>query len=77
MAGHFKGRIDVFEIWNEPQNFGVRQYIPVPSPDKDPGHAPWVAQFVSHTHKAAAAIRAAQPDATVAVTGEDLWVFLK
>jgi len=77
MAGHFKGRVDVFEIWNEPQNFGFRKYIPVPSPDKDPGHAPWVARFVSHTRKAAAAIRAAQPDATVAVTGEDLWVFLK
>ena len=77
MAGHFRGRIDVFEIWNEPQNFGFRKHIPDPSPDKDPGHAPWVAKFVALTHAVVPAIRAAQPNATVAVTGEDLWVFLK
>ena len=66
-AAHFNGRVDRFEIWNEPQYFGfAKQY----AKENDNAIA-WVKPFVSFTHKADEAIHAANPDAVVNVAVED------
>ena len=66
-AAHFKGRVDRFEIWNEPQCIGfAKQHA-----KESDGPIAWVRPFVSFTHKADEAIHAANPDAVVNVAAED------
>jgi len=73
MATHFQGRVSDFEIWNEPANFlfqkqyGGERY----------GNAPWIGKFVELSLKAGAAIRDAQPEASVVLCAEDVWPTLK
>ncbi len=69
MAEIFKGKIDIFEIWNEPANFGFQKRY---GGDRW-GNAPWLDQFVSFTRLADEAIRRVQPGATVVVASEDVW----
>ena len=66
MARRYGTRVKTWEIWNEPQHFGFRKRY-------GPSNDVWVAKFVELTRKADDAIRAAQPDANVAVTSEDEW----
>jgi hypothetical protein len=72
MARHFEGRINRFEIWNEPHNFQFMEHYGGPAW----GPAKWVAPFVELTQKASAAIKAARPDATVITCSEDVWAAL-
>ena len=66
-AAHFRGRVDRFEIWNEPQYFGfAKQYA-----KGNDNAIVWVKPFVSFTHQADEAIHAANPDAVVNVAVED------
>ena len=67
-AEHFKGRIDRYEIWNEPQNFAFKKAY-WKKGDSDQG---WVEKFIAFTHAADDAIRRVDPDAIVGVTGEDV-----
>lgn len=72
LADCFKGRVDRFEIFNEPQNFMFRKLYGV---KYDSGVA-WVKKFVELANMADDAIRKVNPDAIVAVTGEDVEYFL-
>ena len=85
-AWHVKAlgeRCDLYEIWNEPHNFGFyREYQKRYGYGKDRDmrgdpSLPWIPHFVELSKKAAAAIRAANPKADVAVCAEDCWVLLK
>lgn len=67
MAGRFGRRVRAFEIWNEPQNFQFRKQY-----GGDGTNAVWVSKFVELTRKADDAIRAVCPEASVAVTAEDV-----
>ena len=67
IARRLKGRIGTFEIWNEPQNFGFSKRYHV----EGASEFDWVDKFVELTHLADDAIRAADPNATVAVAAED------
>jgi hypothetical protein len=73
MAEHFRGRVTNFEIWNEPANFAFRQHYG----GQRYGDAPWIAKFVELSLAAGAAIRAVQPEASIAVCAEDYWPTLK
>ncbi|MDD4537482.1 MAG: sugar-binding protein [Lentisphaeria bacterium] len=73
MAGHFRGRVNSFEIWNEPANFAFRKYYG----GQRHGEAPWIGKFVELSLAAGAAIREVQPEATIAVCAEDYWPTLK
>lgn len=67
IAKRYAGRVDRFEIWNEPHNFQVRsQYH-----QKGQSELVWVRKFIDLTQKADDAIRAVRPDAVVAVAAED------
>ena len=72
-AEHFKGRIDRYEIWNEPQNFTFKK-VYWQKGESDEG---WVEKFVEFTHAADDAIRRVNPHAVVGVTGEDVRHLLK
>jgi hypothetical protein len=69
MARHYQGRVNDFEIWNEPGNF----FFPQQYPGQRDGKPAWVPRFVELTKKAGAAIRAARPDATIVLCAEDGW----
>ena len=70
---HFKGRIDRYEIWNEPQNFTFKKvYWQKGESDEE-----WIGKFVEFTHAADDAIRMVNPHAVVGVTGEDVRHLLK
>lgn len=73
MAEHFQGRVDTFEIWNEPANFWFQKQYG----GQRWGDAPWLGKFVELSLAAGAAIRQVQPKATVAVCAEDCWPTLK
>jgi hypothetical protein len=66
MASHFKGRVDVWEIWNEPQNFGFKGQYGGEWNGKS--NSPWVEKFSILVEKAVQAIRSANPSATI-ITG--------
>ncbi len=68
MAGHFKGRITTFEIWNEPHNvFFMKHY----------GDSLWIGKFVELSRMGAEAIHEADPEVNVALTAEDCPPFLE
>lgn len=67
MASHFKGRIDVWEIWNEPNNFEFKSRYGGEWNGKD--NSPWVEKFAILVEKAARAIRSANPAATIITSG--------
>jgi len=67
MASHFKGRVDVWEIWNEPQNFGFKAQYGGEWNGKN--NSPWVEKFSILVEKAARAIRSANPSATIITSG--------
>lgn len=69
MAEHFRGRVDTFEIWNEPANFAFRKQYG----GQRFGDAPWIGKFVELSLAAGAAIRDVQPAASIAVCAEDYW----
>ena len=69
MAEHYRGRVNDFEIWNEPANFLFRQQYP----GQRDGKPAWVPPFVELTQKAGAALRAARPDANIVLCAEDSW----
>ena len=73
MAATLKGRVDVFEIWNEPHNFEFKKYYDAKFPDDKDA---WLDAFTSFTRAAVAAVRAEQPQATVVVAAEDVWHYL-
>ena len=73
MAGHFRGRVNSFEIWNEPANFAFRKHYG----GQRYGEAPWIGKFVELSLAAGAAIREVQPEAIIAVCAEDYWPTLK
>ena len=68
LAGHFKGRVGCYEIWNEPQNTGFKKAY-WKKGDSDQG---WIEKFIAFTHATDDAIRRVDSDAIVSVTGEDL-----
>ena len=72
LAKRYLGKVDWYEIWNEPQNFSFAPYYKKPY---DSGMC-WVTNFVTLCHKADAAIRAVNPKANVALSGEDVEYFL-
>jgi hypothetical protein len=73
MAQHYREQVNDFEIWNEPGNFCFgKQY-----PGQQDGKPAWVPPFVEMTQKAAAAIRAAKPDANIILCAEDCWSHLQ
>jgi hypothetical protein len=67
MVSHFKGRIDVWEIWNEPNNFAFKGQYGGEWNGKD--NSPWVEKFSILVEKAARAIRSANPSATIITSG--------
>jgi hypothetical protein len=69
MARHYQGRVNDFEIWNEPGNACFSQQYP----GQRDGKPAWVPRFVELTKKAGAAIRVARPDATIVLCAEDGW----
>lgn len=73
MADYFRGRVDTFEIWNEPANFAFRKQYG----GQRHGDAPWIGKFVELSLAAGAAIREVQSEATIAVCAEDYWPTLK
>jgi len=73
MATHFQGRVHDFEIWNEPANFMFQKQYG----GERFGNAPWIGKFVELSLAAGAAIRQAQPEATVVICAEDCWPTLK
>ncbi|MGI5924757.1 MAG: sugar-binding protein [Lentisphaeria bacterium] len=73
MADYFRGRVDTFEIWNEPANFAFRKQYG----GQRHGDAPWIGKFVELSLAAGAAIREVQPEASIAVCAEDYWPTLK
>jgi hypothetical protein len=72
LAKRYLGRVEWYEIWNEPQNFSFAPYYKKPY---DSGVC-WVTNFVTLCHKADAAIRAVDPKANVALSGEDVEFYL-
>lgn len=67
-ARHYRGRVDRFEIWNEPQNFCFKKRYGKEREDD----SAWLGKFIELTHLADEAIRMENPDAVVGVTGEDM-----
>ena len=67
-AEHFKGRINRYEIWNEPHNFHFKRWVYWKEGDSNQG---WIEKFIAFTHAADDAIRRVDPDAVVGVTSED------
>lgn len=74
MAQSFKGKVNTFEIWNEPHNFGFKKLYGGPSYGPN---ATWLSKFVEFTKVADKYIRTVQPDAHIGVTAEDIWLSLK
>ena len=70
-ARKFKGRAKHYEIWNEPQNTPWRKVYPNDERDAN-SNLVWVVKFAELCRKSAAAIHAEDPEATVALTGEDV-----
>ncbi len=68
VAGSLKGRVRLYEVWNEPQNFTFRQEFSPPGGDD----RLWVEAFTRFSRGVTAALRKANPDAYVAVCSEDL-----
>ncbi len=67
MAAHFRGRIDVWEIWNEPQNMWFRaQYG---GQWNGAGESPWVEKFAEMVEKASKAVREGNPEAVIISSG--------
>jgi hypothetical protein len=60
--------VAAFQIWNEPANFDVRHLYGGSWNGRD--DAPWVSKFADLTGQAAAAIRTADPHATIIVSLE-------
>jgi hypothetical protein len=73
LAEHYKGRVDHFEIWNEPANTIFRQQYGW----DNTGRGPWVMKFVEFTNKAVKAMKSVRPDATVLVAAEDVFFRLQ
>ncbi len=63
MASHFKGRVDIWEIWNEPNNFEFKARYGGEWNGKN--DSPWIDKFAILVEKAARAIRKANPQATI------------
>ena len=61
------GRVDRFEIWNEPGNFYFKQRY---GGDRG-GKSPWVRKFVEFTRTVDDHLHAARPDALISVCSED------
>lgn len=59
--------VDRVEIWNEPQNFWLRQHYGGDYDDKG-----WVPKYVAFTHTVRDAIKAVAPQMTVSVAAEDI-----
>jgi hypothetical protein len=66
MASHFKGRVDVWEIWNEPNNFEFKGRYGGEWNGRN--NSPWIEKFSILVEKATKAIRSANPSATI-ITG--------
>ena len=62
-AGRYKGIVERYEVWNEPQNF----WFP-----KAYGNEQWLDKFIELTSTAKSAIRKANPSASVGVAAEDV-----
>ena len=67
MGTALKGRVDRFEIWNEPGNFHFRRIYG----GSRFGDSPWVRAFVAFTRRADDALHAVRPDALISVCAED------
>lgn len=63
VAKELAGEVEVFEILNEPANFGFSKYYG--GKWNGTGDSPWVAKYVTLMNKAADAIKAANPKAKV------------
>jgi hypothetical protein len=64
MVGALRGRrILAYELWNEPTNFAI--YRKLQGDWSGRGHAPWLERYAALVGRAAAAIRAADPGATI------------
>lgn len=70
-ARHWKGRAKHYEIFNEPQNSPWREVYPRHGRDSN-SNLIWIVKFAEFCRKASDALHAADPGATVAVTGEDV-----
>ena len=68
LAGHFKGKVKVWEIWNEPQNFAIRPAYGGSWNAKEGTETPWLRNFTDLVISAAKAIRQADPEAVI-ITG--------
>lgn len=75
-ARHWKGRAKHYEIFNEPHH---TPFVDLYTKDGRNANSnlQWIVKFTEFSRKAAEAIHAADPQATVAVTGEDWQPFIE
>jgi len=64
-AKHFKGKVKVWEIWNEPSVFEIRKAYGGSWNAKEGAETPWLQKYTDLIIAAAKAIRKVDPDATI------------
>jgi len=65
MAKTFKGRVKVWEMWNEPTTFDIRRAFGGSWNAKEGKDTVWLQRFVDITEVAVKAIRSVDPDVTI------------
>ncbi len=65
LAKHYRGRVKVWQIINEPANFGIRQAYGGSWNAKEGMDTPWLRKYADLTIAVAKAIREVDPDVTI------------
>ena len=65
VAKHFKGKVKVFEIWNEPVIFGIRKAYGGSKNAKEGKDCPWLQKYTDLVIAVAKAIRKTDSDVTI------------